>query len=66
MPSKGINRDGIASRAELWSKYGRPSPQYPITAGLEGVAPPLAPLAGVDVLKKSDSDQVGEHARSPV
>lgn len=46
----GNNRDEIASRAELWSKYGRDQPQSPIRWPSTQMRRFLTPLAGVNVL----------------
>jgi hypothetical protein len=62
MPSRGINRDVIASRAELWPKYGRPQSHLPNIRQIQAWLAYLAPLAGVDILKEPDPNQVGEHA----
>jgi hypothetical protein len=62
MPSKGINRDEIASRAELWSKYGRSTSCLPNIGQIQAWLADLSPLAGVDILEETDPNQVRKHA----
>jgi hypothetical protein len=66
MPSKGINRDVIASRAELWSKYGRPTSCLPNIRQIQAWLAELSPLSGMDILEKTDPNQVREHAGPPI
>lgn len=66
MPSRGINRDAIASRAELCPKYARSILYLPNMGQIQAYLPRLSSLAGVDILQKTHTNQICEHARSPV
>jgi hypothetical protein len=53
----------IASRAELLAHYGRfdaNSPKYRL------ITPNLPALLGINILQKTKSDHIGEHARASV
>ncbi len=61
--SPPLARFEIASRAELLPNYGRLQGDIPKNREIRRKSPALA---GVDILQKAKSNEIGEHARTTI